>query len=207
MPELRRLFYAMMAEAGVDEFNIGKVQKKLERGIKRDGGILLVATSKPGRLVGFILFELIAPWFSDAERITETCIFVEPGHRRSVGARELRKVAAWWRNESDKRKTDAAPAEVNSSPAAQNGAAVAAPKSVTPASSEQTASASMTQGVNAAIALSEDQQSPPSGAPGEFAELERMGEQALRAWVARQLGKIGAAAVDPDVGSGSSVGS
>jgi hypothetical protein len=123
MPELRRLFYAMMAEAGVDEFNIGKVQKKFERGIKRDGGILLVATGKPGRLVGFILFELIAPWFTEAERITEVCIFVEPGHRRSVGARELRKVAGWWRKESDKRKTDAAPAVANSLSAAQNGAA------------------------------------------------------------------------------------
>jgi hypothetical protein len=194
MPELRRLFYAMMAEGGVDNFSIGKVQKALERGIKRDGGILLVATGKPGRLVGFILFEMIAPWFSDAERVTETCIFVEPGHRRSVGARELRKVAAWWRKESDKRKTDAAPAGANSASAAQNGAAAATPQSVPLASSEQTASASMTQGVNAAIALSENQQSRPStnGAPEEFAELERMGEQALRAWVARQLGKIGA---------------
>jgi hypothetical protein len=123
LPELRRLFYAMMAEAGIDDFNIGKVQKRLDRGIKRDGGILLVAIGKPGRLVGFILFELIAPWFSDAERITETCIFVEPGHRRSVGARELRKVAAWWRKESDKRKPDAAPAVANSLSAAQNGAA------------------------------------------------------------------------------------
>ena len=47
MPELRRLFYAMMAEAGLDNFNIGKVQKRFERGIKRDGGILLVATGKP----------------------------------------------------------------------------------------------------------------------------------------------------------------
>jgi hypothetical protein len=125
LPELRRLFYAMMAEAGIDDFNIGKVQKRLDRGIKRDGGILLVATGKPGRLVGFILFELIAPWFSDAERITEVCIFVEPGHRRSVGARELRNVAAWWRKESDTHKTDAAPVGANSAPAAQNGAAVA----------------------------------------------------------------------------------
>jgi hypothetical protein len=58
MAELRRLFYAMMAEAGVDNFSIGKVQKRFERGIERDGGILLVATGKPGRLVGFILFEI-----------------------------------------------------------------------------------------------------------------------------------------------------
>jgi hypothetical protein len=130
MPELRRLFYAMMAEGGVDNFNIGKVQKRFERGIKRDGGILLVATGKPGRLVGFILFELIAPWFSDAERVTETCIFVAPGHRRSVGARELRKVAEWWRKESDKRKPDAAPAGANSASVLQNGS-VDAPDSTT----------------------------------------------------------------------------
>jgi hypothetical protein len=152
LPELRRLFYAMMAEAGVDDFDVGKVQKKFERGIKREGGILLVATGKPGRLVGFILFELIAPWFSDAERVTETCIFVELGHRRSVGARELRKVAEWWRKESDKRKPDAAPAGANSAPTAQNGAAAATPKSVSLASSDQTASASNevpTQDVNA----------------------------------------------------------
>ena len=209
MPELRRLFYAMMAEAGVDEFNIGKVQKKFERGIKRDGGILLVATGKPGRLVGFILFELIAPWFSDAERITETCIFVEHGHRRSVGARELRKVAEWWRKESDKRKTDTAPVGANSAAIPQNGSADAAPKPVTPASSKQNANEVASQNVGAAIALSEDQQSRPStnGAPGEFAELERMGEQALRAWVARQLGKIGAVAAEPEVGRDSSVGS
>jgi hypothetical protein len=211
MPELRRLFYAMMAEAGADNFSIAKAQSALERGIKRDGGILLVATGKPGRLVGFILFELIAPWFSDAERITETCIFVEHGHRRSVGARELRKVAEWWRKESDKRKTDTAPVGANSLSAAQNGAAAATPKSVTAASSEQNTIVSNevpSQNVGAAIALSEDQQSRQStnGAPGEFAELERMGEQALRAWVARQLGKIGAVAVEPEVGRGSSVG-
>jgi hypothetical protein len=208
MPELRRLFYAMIAEAGIDEFNIGKVQKRLERGIKRDGGILLVATGKPGRLVGFILFELIAPWFSDAERVTETCMFVEPGHRRSVGARELRKVAEWWRNESDTRKTDAAPAGANSAPASQNGAAAATPKSVPLASSEQTASASNAvpaQGVDAAIALSEGQQSRPS-TNGALAELEGLSEGELRAWIARQLGEIGAAAVETEVGRGSSVG-
>jgi hypothetical protein len=212
LPELRRLFYAMMAEAGVDNFSIGKVQKRLERGIKREGGILLVATGKRGRLVGFILFELIAPWFSDAERITETCIFVEPGHRRSIGARELRKVAAWWRTESDTRKTEAAPAGANSASIPQNGGAADTPKPVALASSEQNAIVSNevpSQNVGAAIALSEDQQSRPStnGAPSKLAELERLSEQQLRAWVARQLGEIGAVAVEPEVGRGSSVGS
>jgi hypothetical protein len=109
MPELRRLFYAMMAEAGVDDFSIGKVQSVFERGIKRDDAMLLVATGKPGRLVGFLLFEPMAPWFSDARRVTETCIFVELGHRRSIGACELRKFAAERRKESDKRKPEAAP--------------------------------------------------------------------------------------------------
>jgi hypothetical protein len=84
-------------------------------------------------------YELISPWFSDAERIAETCIFVEPGHRRSVGARELRKITAWWRKESDKRQPDAAPAVANSLSVVQNGAAAATPKSVPLASSEQTA--------------------------------------------------------------------
>jgi hypothetical protein len=195
MPELRRLFYAMMAEAGADNFNITKAQSAFERGIKRDGAMLLVAPGKPGRLVGFILFELVAPWFSDAERITETCMFVEPGHRRSVGARELRKVAAWWRKESDKRKPDASPAVANSAPAAQNGAATAMPKSVSLASSEQTASVSNeapTQHVDPAIALSEGQQLRQS-TNGALAELEGLSEGELRAWIARQLGEIGAA--------------
>jgi hypothetical protein len=104
--ELKRLFYAMMAEAGVDDFSISKVQQTLERGIKRDGAMLLVACGKSGRLVGFLLFELIAPWFSDTRQTTETCIFVEPGHRRSIGARELRKFAAWHRTEGAGRKIE-----------------------------------------------------------------------------------------------------
>jgi len=58
-------------------------------------------------------------------------------------------------------------------------------------------------------AVSEGLQSRPStnGAPSKLAELERMGEQALRAWVARQMGEIGAAAAEPEVERGSSVGS
>ena len=161
------------------------------------------------RLVGFILFEMIAPWVSEAERIAEVCKFVEPGHRRSVGARELGKVAAWWRKESDKRKTDTAPVGANSAAIPQNGSADAAPKPVTPASSKQNANEVASQNVGAAIALSEDQQSRPStnGAPSKLAELERLSEQQLRAWVARQLGEIGAVAVEPEVGRGSSVGS
>jgi hypothetical protein len=80
--------------------SISKVQQAFERGIKRDDAMLLVAPGESGRLVGFLLFELIAPWFSDTRQTTETCIFVEPGHRRSVGARELRKFAAWHRRET-----------------------------------------------------------------------------------------------------------
>jgi hypothetical protein len=121
MPELRRLFYAMMAEAGVDDFSITKVQSAFERGIKRDDAMLLVATGKPGRLVGFLLFELIAPWFSDARRVTETCIFVEPGHRRSIGARALRKFAEEGRRVGDGRKTEAAPTAQKTPAASQNG--------------------------------------------------------------------------------------
>jgi hypothetical protein len=73
------------------------------------------------QLVGFLLFELTAPWFSDAQRIIETCISVEEGHRRSVGARELRKVAAWWRKEGDKRKPQAAPTAQKALAVSQNG--------------------------------------------------------------------------------------
>jgi hypothetical protein len=62
---------------------------------------------------------------------TETCIFVEPGHRRSIGARELRKFAAGRRKESDKRKPGAAPTAQKAPAVSQNGAgATAATKPV-----------------------------------------------------------------------------
>jgi hypothetical protein len=83
--------------------------------------MLLVATGKPGRLVGFLLFELNAPWFSDGRRVTETCIFVEPGHRRSIGARELRKFAEERRKEGDGRKPEAAPTVQKAPVVSQNG--------------------------------------------------------------------------------------
>jgi hypothetical protein len=46
-PELRRLFYGMMAESGSDDFNVSKARGAFERGIKHDA-LLLVAPGKPG---------------------------------------------------------------------------------------------------------------------------------------------------------------
>jgi hypothetical protein len=51
--------------------------------------------------------------------------FVEPGHRRSIGARALRKFAEERRKESDGRKTDAVPVAPYVPPNAQNGVAIA----------------------------------------------------------------------------------
>ena len=106
MRELRRLFFNMVAEAGIPDFNISKVDAAFERGIKRDGSLLLVAPSKPGRLIGFALFGLIPQWFTDAGRLTELCVFIDNGHRRSDAAGELRKVVNWWRRESERQKPE-----------------------------------------------------------------------------------------------------
>jgi hypothetical protein len=176
MPELRRLFYAMMAESGMDDFNITKVQSAFERGIKRDGAMLLVATGKPGRLVGFLLFEPIAPWFSDERRVTETCIFVEPGHRRSVGARKLRKFAEERRKESDKRKAEAVPAAPNVPSKAQNGAAAASQPIVAGASDRP--DSKPVDGVDALLKTLASRNRPESVASGGSEKISAAGNKA-----------------------------
>jgi hypothetical protein len=51
------------------------------------------------------------------QRLTELCLFIDQGHRRSDSAAQLRRFVAWWRRESDGRKPDTA--TVKASPAVE----------------------------------------------------------------------------------------
>jgi hypothetical protein len=123
MMELKRLSYALMAESNIDDFSIVKMEKALERGIKGDGAMLTVAPDRSGRLVGFILFTLQPSWFSDTLNIVQTALFIERGHRRSLGAMELRKVSRLARQWAKAPKPSIVRPVPRPQVAAQNGAA------------------------------------------------------------------------------------
>jgi hypothetical protein len=125
MLELKRLFYALMAESGIDDFSIAKAERALERGIKREGAILTVAPDRSGRLIGFILFTLQPSWFSDTAQIVQTALFIERGHRRSLGAMELRKVSRLARQWAKAPKPSIVRPAPKPQPSAQNGTGTA----------------------------------------------------------------------------------
>jgi hypothetical protein len=123
MMELKRLFYALMAESGIDDFSITKAERALERGIKGEGAMLTVAPDRSGRLSGFILFTLRAPGSQTRRALFKR--FIERGHRRSLGAMGLRKVSRLARQWAKAPKPSNVRPAPKPQPPNQNGAAAA----------------------------------------------------------------------------------
>jgi hypothetical protein len=86
--EFVRLFHAMAAESGIEDFNIDKVRAMFDRAIRRDRAALVVA-GEPGHLQGVVLFGFQYPWFADSARMTMLSVFLDPDHRGLMPAREL----------------------------------------------------------------------------------------------------------------------
>ena len=69
---------------------------------------MLVVTGKPGRLKGAMLIAAIDVWYASVPRLTEVFLYIDPGHRRSANARELRNFAAACRGRDSSHLSDGA---------------------------------------------------------------------------------------------------
>jgi hypothetical protein len=131
-----RLFYSMQTENGIYDANIEKVRAMFDRG------------------KGMVLFATTNVWFSDAQRMTEILCFIDPGHRRSQNARELRKFAEQCRRVKLEIEHPPASDEPAKPDLALNGQKCAAPDAAQPVAppncSEKNAPASASNGDAAA---------------------------------------------------------
>ena len=98
IPELERLLCADQAAAGkLADVNVPRMRAAFERGIAKDGSMLVVAPGTRGRLNGFLLIRWIEVWFSSGAKRLDLHVCIDGSHRRSRSVVELRGFADWVR--------------------------------------------------------------------------------------------------------------